>query len=191
MKRNVVLMLLALLPLCGCKKNYDDTLPLKKSDVKAEYKPTEFDESKNMYKSAEFDLTCDQDVDFKNAKFVSLQDKKTEVKDVLVGDILNIYYRDDTYTKIDHIYVEEVKIKECMYCYIPEYPMETTCINIKSDDRKINIDLPFSDPRIYAINEDKSCTNILYSGQCAKVYATYVESDDRDNIKALYTYLPR
>ncbi len=173
--------------LTGCDyTRLDNKLPMKEVSVSVDYGNLAINKAT---------VTLSENIDISDQKLLHKSKPSKEVKKLLAGDNIEIYYTNDNYDQIDHILVDAVDelIVKVTNAAIPgSGEMDVFVENEKITIRHPNI--------FYIINSDGTFDNLQKAEYFRELYGTYKESDCfYDNVSArriitltaLYSYKPR
>lgn len=163
---------------------FNNDLPMKKIQVVANY-----DNLKAVVNPKE-------NIDFQNMNLFSKENHAKRIETLVVGDYIEIYYSDETYSDIDHILVDEAEMLtiEVVKRSIPGDLYHN--IDLVPDN---NIDLAIRHESVsYVLNQDGSYTHkndladgtIIY-GVYQEEEITYQATNQVLYLIALYSYNPR
>jgi len=188
MKRTMVVIgVIMASALTGCNNvRFDNTLPMKEISVYANYG--------NEVKD-KVTISFSEDVDISHKNLFDKANTSKEMKSLLAGDSIEIYYTNNSYSQIDHILVDAVDdlIVKVTNAAIPG----SGDMDVFVEDDKTTILHPDIS---YIINSDGTFYNLQNAEYFQELYGTYKESDctyDKVSARkvitltALYSYKPR
>ena len=189
---SIVLGVSMILALSGCgEKYFNDNLPSKSALVSVDYGDT-------TQKKARLQIKNDNEsFDISGFALYGKTNKK-KIKNLCGGDRLEIYYSDDSYEKIDHIFVEKAEylVLELSSILMPGGFGER---GLYSENKKITVNTVKYEAK-FAIDKEGNYIDVNSIGDGTKLYGTYIEEeisevDKKSGLKlhyihALYTYAP-
>lgn len=195
MKKKIILLGVITMSLLGGCNNIelDNTLPMKQVSVGVDYGTLVTDKAT---------VTLSEVVHLNNKKLLDKFDTSKEIKNLLPGDNLEIYYKNDTYENINHVLVEMVDELSEIQVTNAIAPGSDTMEIFVEYNKHPGIVINYFDIK-YVINEDQTYTPLNSLGEMfMDLYGTYKESEitaytsgsftiERITLIALYSYPPR
>lgn len=194
-------LLLSLSLLIGCSNKIDssnieidiDDPSLVRTSVIVKYNKSL---DKNIAKTK---ITNGLDIDPAKIDCYDKSDTSNKIDKFVVGDVLEVYYKDSSRKEIDHVYVDTVFTDAFRIEYIPAFPKRDLNCNLISDELNLQfiLESPKEDRLLYALKDENKAALIQKNVQYGSdVYLAYrVTRDNRyqqeSDIKAIYTYDPR
>lgn len=177
----------------GTHSDFDNTLPMKQITVDVDY---------GILVDNKVSVILSEELDLANQKMVDKNDTTRGINNLLPGDNLEVYFKDDSYEEINHILVEPVdELSEIQV---------TNLVAPGSDEMDIFVEYK-DNPGVailhqnikYVINLDQTYTPLNALGEMLMdLYGTYKESEIKTytsgsvtvqqiTLIALYSYPPR
>ncbi len=186
-------LLIPILLFFGCNNstNFNNDLPMKKVSVQVDFK--------NQYAT----LNIDVHSDLNNVALYSKSNNSRKVKNLIVGDHIEVYYTDASYAEIDHILVDEasyLSIKAEKRSVPGDIENNYIDLYVENKLGEYSIYLDYTKHEVYNIlNKDGTYTKIKEVVDGAEIYGVYREEENivtTPNSKvyyliALYSYEPR
>lgn len=202
-KLSLLMVPVVMLSICSCSRNFDNTLPMKKTEITVTYFDYEKVELKEdiFTEKYRYQLHNTLNIDLKSNKFYDKDTKKRMKKEPIVGDILEVYYKDDTHSKIDHILVDKTEINKCKWSWpYPNFPstdLESDFIAV--DGSSYRVDLQDTHPDLLKMIVDDTYAYgigfyIVGDELVEEFYVSHRPGDvieKKGDIKGCYFYNPR
>lgn len=164
---------------------------IKRCEVKGDYKKEENSDVVDV------SLSNGLDIDLKTTTCYDKVDNSV-VDRFVIGDILEVYYTDQSYDVIDHIEVDKIKIDEFVLYFNDVWPLTTVQYDLTSViDSSIQywVDNPDEDHLLYCIDENDKGINIPKKvNDGTRLFVThkeYKKPAEKDDIRAFYFNSPR
>ena len=176
----------------GCKKQFDNSLPMKTAIVGIDY-------SDKTNKKVRLLISNEEETfDISGFELYDKSDYK-KVEGLVGGDRLEIYYTDASYENIDHILVQRAKVLELYSAFTPGAPLYTKDVYSKDISVVVN---KFKNGVYWAIDRDGNFIDLAEIDDVTPLYGTYLEEEieitveNPDKVKlhylhALYLYNPQ
>lgn len=172
---------------------FDNTLPMKQITVDIDY---------GILVDNKVSILLSEELDLANQSMFHKNDTTREINNLLPGDNLEVYFKDDSYEEINHILVETVdELSEIQVTNLVAPGSDEMDIFVEYKDHP---DVAILHQNIqYVINEDQTYTPLNSLGEMfMDLYGTYKESEIKTytsgsvtiqqiTLIALYSYPPR